>query len=141
VAAVESQRPFPSPKTSLLHGIVVCLSAREEIVIELGICTAACALSLIAEHIGLWHSPWRLSRPACYVVGTATIGLWWSIWCLWIGFAVFAVAFWSMLIGAGVWIVLAYWLRATLAKKDDAAYTAGLLSRQPLTQEYMDQVK
>lgn len=106
--------------------------------IELGICTAACAISLIAEHVGLWHLPWRLSRPTSYVVGTATIALWYSVWCLWLGYAVFAVALWSMLIGAGTWIILAYWLRGVFAKKDEGAFTAGQLSRQPLTHDVID---
>lgn len=106
--------------------------------LELAICTAGAAISLIAEHIGLWRLPWRLSRPASYVVGTATIASWWSVWCVWAGFVLFAVAFWAMLIGSGVWIVLAYWLRSVLAKQDDAAFTAGSFSRQPLTQEKID---
>ena len=105
---------------------------------ELGICTATCGITLIAEHIGLWRMPWRLNRPASYVVGTATIAAWWSVWCLWIGAALFAVALWVLLIGSGVWIVIAYWLRGVLAKKDDAAFNAGSLSRTPITQETAD---
>ncbi len=105
---------------------------------ELAICTVGAAISLIAEHIGLWRLPWRLSRPASYVVGTATIACWWSVWCLRIDQPLFAVAFWVLLIGAGSPVVLAYWLRGVLAKHDEAAYTAGKHSRVPLTQEKSD---
>lgn len=81
---------------------------------ELIICTIGCAVTLIAEHIGLWRHPWRLSPPITYIIGVLTLCFWFAIWAAWIGVLGAAVAFFFLAGGSGSCVILAYWLRSRL---------------------------
>ena len=99
--------------------------------IELLICTLGCAISLATEHLALWDHPWRLRPPITYMIGMLTIIAWFTVFCLLIDplYVFFGVALLLLSGGAGLVVILGYWLRRVLTVKDQAAFTAGQLSR------------
>lgn len=111
--------------------------------IELLICTLGCAISLATEHLALWDHPWRLRPPITYMIGMLTIIVWFTVFCLLIDplYVFFGVALLLLSGGAGLVVILGYWLRRVLTVKDQAAFTAGQLSRSvpsPITQDWID---
>ncbi|MFD3165449.1 hypothetical protein [Herpetosiphon sp. NSE202] len=111
--------------------------------IELLICTLGCAISLATEHLVLWDNPWRLRPPITYMIGMLTIIAWFSLFCWLVSpiYLFFGVALLLLSGGAGLVVILGYWLRKVFSAKDQAAFTAGQLSRsvpEPLTQDFID---
>lgn len=99
---------------------------------ELGLCIVGCSLTLLAEHIGLWNTPWRLSPPASYAIGVGTLAGWYALWCVLMGdYLIFAVAFLFLAAGSGAWIVLAYWLRERLDILKQRSRNAGRAESNP----------
>lgn len=105
---------------------------------ELIICTLGCSATLLAEHAMLWRKPWRLSRPAAYSVGTATLAFWFLIWSVWIGFAVVGVGFLYLSVLSGIPVIIAYWVRGRLAQLNKHSRKAGRVGARPLRQEDID---
>ena len=76
---------------------------------------AGAAATLVAEHISLYSRPRRLSRPAAYAVGTATLGAWFTAWALRTGNHEAAVAFWSIASAGGAAVAACYLARDAAA--------------------------
>ena len=89
---------------------------------------------LVAEHVALWHEPWRLRRPAAYTLGIATLGTVFAWWCHrhQHRHAQEALAAWGVIAtlgGAATWV--AYWLRGRLEDLDARALRAGQVAGLP----------
>lgn len=105
---------------------------------ELFLCALGSAATLLAEHLLLWRSPWRLHRLAAYSVGTATLALWFLLWSILIGVPGAGIAFILLATPSGAVIVIAYWLRGVLAQLARRDRRAGQISANPLSQERID---
>lgn len=105
---------------------------------ELIICTIGSAATLLAEHAMLWRKPWRLSRPAAYSVGTATLAFWFFLWSIWIGFPVVGVGFLWLAGLSGIPVIVAYWFRSRLTRLNKNSRKAGRAGARPLRQEDID---
>jgi hypothetical protein len=86
---------------------------------------ALAAGALVAEHAALWGKRWRLSRPAAYALGTATLGTAFVGWAVQQGEYKAAVA-WCVIAGMGGAVVTtAYYVRGRVALSDTAAFDTG----------------
>lgn len=90
-----------------------------------------CAISLAALHVGLWQYHNYLPRPVAYVVGTFTIGVWYSTWVL-VSFSNIPIVFgfWVIVTAGGVVILICWWVRLVAAAHDQAAFRAGQVDGQ-----------
>jgi hypothetical protein len=89
------------------------------------ICAAGASITLLAEHVALWSVQRHLHQAARYTVGTVTLGIWFTIWCIVIGFQLAAVAFWVIAAIGGATVITCYWVRAVASDSDGLAFWAG----------------
>lgn len=94
-------------------------------VVLLAVCAVSCGAMLLAEHVALWAFNKHIPPTAAYTLGTATIGLWLTAWCVIIGFAMAAVAFWVIAGVGGATVITCYWVRAVASDSDGLAFWAG----------------
>jgi hypothetical protein len=86
---------------------------------------ALAAGALAAEHMALWQKRWRLSRPAAYALGTATLSTAFIGWCV-AEQEYRAATAWCVIAGMGGAVVTtAYYVRGRLARNDTAAFDTG----------------
>lgn len=95
---------------------------------------ASAAGMLLIEHTVLWRPPFRLSRPASYAVGTATLGTAFSAWVLRHPQAPAAqavLAWWGIALSGGAMVVTAYYVRHIVEQIDQLGLTAGMVAGGP----------
>lgn len=81
--------------------------------------------ALVVEHLAFWERPWRLSRPASYGLGTATLGLVFTWWARRNRAEESALAWWIIAGLGGSAVVTAHWFRRSLSELDARALAAG----------------
>lgn len=99
------------------------------------ICAIGAALSLLAEHLALWDAPWRLSRPASYVLGVATLLIWFAVWAIAQGELNALAALCTITGAGGGTVIIAYWVRGRLDEirtRSRAAGAASVLSQDAI---------
>lgn len=86
---------------------------------------SATAGMLLVEHVTLWDEPFRLNRPAAYVVGTATLGVGFTAWAIRHRLHQAAIAWWAIAGIGGVVVISAHWVRRVFDAVDERAFAAG----------------
>jgi hypothetical protein len=98
------------------------------------VAAATVSAALLAEHLALWHRPFRLNRVAAFVVGTFTISGGFSLWAYAADTTIVLGPYWTITASGGIAVIIAYWIRRATQCIHRRGLRTGRLVATPLYQ-------